>query len=202
MSDGKANRIRDWRIWKPVIWLWQKVIRDFILWLVFEIWHFIVLIATGEFLLEWFRWRNGSAVIIARSIWGALGVIGLRIAAVNALDSNKVWFTLNEAYARAQIAESGTWFAAAFAGLYTALYAKFSSQWTYLAGVYNQIKQAECAANCTEDKIAEWKAALVIDADALHLDNNSIFVSLIKGWMKDPKVRAAYDDGVRIANSP
>ena len=29
-----------------------------------------------------------------------------------------------------------------FAGVYTALYARFASQWSYLAGVYNQMREA------------------------------------------------------------
>jgi hypothetical protein len=38
-------------------------------------------------------------------------------------------------------ADSIGWIGAIFAAVYAALYARFASQWSYLAGVYNQMRQ-------------------------------------------------------------
>lgn len=176
-------------ICKRLAKVWRQMIRDRILPAVFEVWHWIVAFATGEFMLDYFRWRNGSAVIVARSIWGTVLIVGLRLVIINlvVLD-NKEWFTIDKELARVQLGQSGKWIAAAFAGLYTAFYAKFSSQWSYLAGVYNEIKRAESVEKRDEEKIAEWKAGLIVDAMALHLENNSVFEPLIDVWKRDPRV--------------
>jgi hypothetical protein len=67
------------------------------------------------------------------------------------------------------------------------VYARFASQWTYLAGVYNQIKAAEARRDADAEKLAEWKQGFIADAEALHLDNNPIFVDLVAAWRKLPE---------------
>ncbi len=39
-------------------------------------------------------------------------------------------------------------FGAIFAAVYFALYARFASQWSYLANLYNKIKEAETRSQC------------------------------------------------------
>jgi len=107
--------------------------------------------------------------------------------------------------------------AGVFAGTYTALYARFASQWQYLADLYNQIKakeidlanNKECeiakyremAINSTSDDpintccnpahlLAEWKIGLIEDANTLHLSNKPPFESVVKLWNSDEVVRA------------
>jgi hypothetical protein len=82
-----------------------------------------------------------------------------------------------------------------FAGIYTALYTRFASQWSYLANVYNQIKAAECQAQAgtgTErppvPAIGHWKAAYISDARELHLINKPSVASTVWHWTDDAAV--------------
>jgi len=85
-------------------------------------------------------------------------------------------------------------FGAIFAACYVALYSRFSSQWTYLANVYNQIKAAETSAE-TDKKIliAEWKAGFIEDALTLHLAYKPIFSATINVWGRDESVAEAFE---------
>jgi hypothetical protein len=62
-------------------------------------------------------------------------------------------------------------------------YARFSSQWSYLAGVYNQIKAAECRTGFQETVLAQWKAGFIEDAADLHLLRKAMFASINQGSM-------------------
>ena len=76
-----------------------------------------------------------------------------------------------------------TWFGAIFAGVYALLYARFSSQWTYLAGVYNQIKSAELRKDTDDAALAEWKAGFIEDCQDLHLLRKPMFASIVHAWL-------------------
>jgi hypothetical protein len=76
------------------------------------------------------------------------------------------------------------WIGAIFGFTYVALYARFSSQFAYLAGVYNQIMatQAQIAGTAptpaqqdpdSNEKIQIWMAGFVEDRLDLHLDRRS-----------------------------
>ena len=85
-----------------------------------------------------------------------------------------------------------------FAALYVAFYARFASQWAYLASVYNQVKSSEArAAEKTpagerEHIIAQWKAAFIEDAEVLHLHRKGIFVGTVRAWGANDDVRACF----------
>ncbi len=53
------------------------------------------------------------------------------------------------------------WLGALFGAVYAGLYARFASQWLYLANTYNQIKAAECRSESSARPLAEWKAVRV-----------------------------------------
>lgn len=98
-----------------------------------------------------------------------------------------------------QTLEIAPWFAAAAGAVYAALYARFSAQWSYLAGVYNQIKQCEVelhgAGPVNSDaliKFAEWKAGYIEDAHNLHLHAKESVSATIHLWGKDELVEAAF----------
>ena len=76
--------------------------------------------------------------------------------------------------------------------MYAALYSRFASQWTYLAGVYNQIKMAESRTDRDPRKIAEWKAGFIVDAEELHLVRKPLFAEVVRAWRKDAAVEDAY----------
>lgn len=76
--------------------------------------------------------------------------------------------------------------------VYASLYARFASQWSYLAGVYNQIKAAECGQKCDRIALAEWKAGFIEDAEDLHLARKPVFASIIHAWVKDAEVEVRF----------
>jgi len=92
------------------------------------------------------------------------------------------------------------------AAMYAGLYARFASQWSYLANLYNQIKATEIRAlstladkNLTKEtektlhqRIAEWKAGYIEDAENLHLATKKSFAPVIWFWLQDPDVKEAY----------
>jgi hypothetical protein len=87
-----------------------------------------------------------------------------------------------------------TWFGAIFAAVYALLYARFSSQWTYLAGVYNQIKAAQVRDRPAKEALAEWKAGFIEDCDDLHLVRKDMFASIAHEWLSSESDHGA---GVR-----
>jgi hypothetical protein len=88
-----------------------------------------------------------------------------------------------------------TWAAVVFGSVYTALYARFSAQWRYLADVYNKIKEAEVKYAASEEArlyLAQWKAGFAEDAQELHLATKKIFAQVIRNWLQEPEVRKAF----------
>ena len=76
------------------------------------------------------------------------------------------------------IADTVPWLGAIFAGVYVALYARFASQWSYLAGVYNQIRQTLATWDPTKDNANHlnlWRAGFIEDALDLHLATKPMF---------------------------
>ena len=129
---------------------------------------------TSEWLLTCCRLANGSSVIILRSLLTVLYVYLLGLLPYWTWDP------------------SAEWYAVVFAGIYTALYARFASQWSYLAGLYNQIKNAETHDGCLPGALADWKAGFIEDADELHLASKPLFASVIRVWGKKPCVEDCF----------
>lgn len=91
------------------------------------------------------------------------------------------------------------WLGFIFAGVYTAYYARFSSQYTYLADLYNQ--QMAVSAQVSEGKqtqqvFALWEAAYIEDAELLHLYKKPEVANLIREMLRKPGVREAYIESV------
>jgi hypothetical protein len=105
-----------------------------------------------------------------------------------------------------------------FGAVYLALYARFTSQWTYMANLYNQIKQAEVTmqsvapsqfpgtltahaaqngpavpASSNLQALAEWKAGFIEDALAVHMATKPTIAGVIRAWYRDPAVKEAFD---------
>lgn len=76
----------------------------------------------------------------------------------------------------AVVAQTIPWLGAVFTATYAALYARFSAQWSYLAGVYNQMMatQSEIEPSGKQpnalEEIQLWKAGFAEDAEDLHLE--------------------------------
>lgn len=170
--------------------------------------RFAVWVISGEFLLTWpHRRANGGTIILTRALIVSALLYVFAIGLDESLNPNS---TLQFSGERLRLAVKNTlpWFGGIFTVVYAALYARFSSQWTYLAGVYNQIKAAEARLVPSEaeshEAIVAWKAAFVEDADELHLAVKPMYAALIKAWCENDHVRAEFaktapGGGLRLA---
>lgn len=152
-------------------------------------------VLAGEFFL--YRWPNGGTAIFVRTVWitSLLYTCALLLRAVGytnwslGIDLDKL---------SSEVAETTTWLGAIFAAVYTALYARFSSQWSYLASVYHQMKSAivsgpENPSDEQLDQISYWKAAFVEDAEDLHLVRKKMFAMTAWEWLKEDQVAKCFD---------
>lgn len=90
----------------------------------------------GEFLLRWLP--NGGGVVVARAAWLTVVVLIAYIALKERLQPGASWEFCGACF-QVQPLNNLTLGAAIFAGAYAALCARFASQWTCLAGLYNEI---------------------------------------------------------------
>ncbi len=149
---------------------------------------------SGEFILKWFE-SNGGTVIVLRAMYITFWV--MYVSAVFILWVDPSWpETQVLSYIGKRLIDLLPWCGPVFGGVYLALYARFSSQWTYLAGVYNQIKQAEVSAANT-GALDQWRAGYIEDAYFLHLALKPSVASVIYAWLKNKGVRKAF-----VAHTP
>src|SRR2546429_9313137 len=125
--------------------------------------HKFVWIISGEFLFTWpCRQANGGTIIFYRTLFVSLLLYSLALLLNKMLDP-----FINLEFV---IKDTLPWFGAIFAAEYAALYTRFSSQWTYLAGLYNQIKAAEAQIATSKNKdiadtvLVPWQAGFIEDA--------------------------------------
>lgn len=183
-----------------------KRFRDFIRWF------------SAEWMLDRFG-TNGGDAIIARAIWITGWVFVIAIALQAGVDPDRTVFSLKAL--RGQVIDVAPWTSAVFGGVYLALYARFSSQWSYLAGVYNQIKQAESTLNLSQSSqppvpqspqgaqagqapqalpmpgttnvaLAAWKAGIIEDAENLHLACKASIAPIIHAWAAQSEIAGAF----------
>lgn len=149
----------------------------------------------GEFFLK--VWPNGGTAIFVRTLWitALIYSSALLIRAVGYTDWS--WhFDLQKL--REEVGATTTWLGAIAVATYTALYARFSSQWTYLANVYHQMKNAIVSGpeNPGEEQkvqVEYWMAAFVEDAQDLHLVRMKMFAMTAWEWLKEPAVAEKFD---------
>lgn len=146
---------------------------------------FILQFITGEFLLRWLP--NGGGVVLARAVWCSLWIY-LTAVAVHAYTKPGATLSFDAIQMRLAVHETLPWFGAILAACYAALYTRFASQWTYLAGLYNQIMETTSTVQCREDNLAIWKAAFVEDAVCLHLATKRIFRGAVRGMVRERAV--------------
>jgi len=165
-------------------------------WYVFHYWGWSFKRISFEWLLTGLHWPNGGGVILIRSLLIGLEIYLVVLGLKNALDPDRSW-TFSMIEFGSQVVATLPWFGTIFAVVYASLYARFSSQWTYLANVYNQIKAAECKGGCKEEALAEWKAGFMEDAEELHLVEKRLFASVLHAWSRESDVKANF-----IAHAP
>jgi hypothetical protein len=143
-----------------------------------------------EFLLTVFKWPNGGTIIFFRALTLSVVITFLYGLFIQVFDPTRTWnFSFKEF--QLQFINSLTIFGAVFAAIYIALYTRFSSQWNYLANLYNQIKEVE-ALGGNQKVLSYWKAGFIEDAIDLHLARKHMFAVIINSWAADTKVRKAF----------
>lgn len=152
---------------------------------------------SGEWLLK-LSGANGGGVILSRSLLVALQLTVVTLILRNLIDPDLTQCCSYYVFAK-QIMEIAPWFAASVGAVYAALYTRFSAQWSYLAGLYNQIKQSEVelygAGEVNSEvliKLAEWKAGYIEDAHNLHLHAKESVAATIHFWGEDKLVEDAF----------
>lgn len=150
-------------------------------------------IISGEIVLN--RRPNGGGVVLLRSIWVATLTFALIFCFRELLHPRSTW-NFSTAELKKGLFKTLPWYGAIFAGIYTSLYSRFSSQYAYLSELYNQIMstQISCGAPSGNqfDLIAAWKAGFIEDAEDLHLATKRVFATAILNMMSDRRVRSMY----------
>jgi len=139
---------------------------------------------SGEYLLVRYRYPNGGTVVFLRSAHVTLIVFFGAMGISNLLDPSRGPEFSMHAFL-SQTSDHVPWLGAIFTAVYALLYARFSSQWTYLAGIYNQIKAAQLREKVDPAILAEWQAAFIEDCDDLHLIRKPMFASIANIWLND-----------------
>lgn len=168
-----------------------------------RLWSNFVHVVSFEWLLK--KYPNGGDIIFLRAVLIALFLHILIISVKHGIDPTRsILFSVREL--RLEVGSTFPWLGAIFAATYAALYARFSSQWSYLANLYNQIKTAEIrtlisiaeknlpddSARTVMKKLAEWKAGYIEDAQNLHLATKESIAPVIWFWLREEDVRNAY----------
>ncbi|SDE29508.1 hypothetical protein [Myxococcus virescens] len=150
---------------------------------------------SGEFFLD--KKANGGTVVLKRSLWVTFLVYLVAFPLKVVTDPESVWGTLSLRGFLGDLHDTAPWAGAVFAGAYAAFYARFSSQWAYLAGLYNQILQAELAVEPDQkERIEVWWVGFIEDALELHLATKPMFAAVIRHLLTKPGVRKEFENGV------
>lgn len=153
-------------------------------------WDKLIAVISAEWLLK--KRDNGGALIALRSLIVSAIIFSLSIIILNLADPTR-GYEFSGDQLGLDIKEYLSWFGVLFGSTYAALYSRFSSQWSYLANLYNSIKQTESSTkDLNKCAIAEWKAGFIEDAEYLHLAHKTNFVSIISAWCKDADVKKKY----------
>lgn len=132
--------------------------------------------------------------MIVRALWVTAYLVVTTLLLKNLSDECRGW-TFSFSVLVNDLRELSGWIVAAFGAIYLAFYSRFSAQWSYLANMYNQIKQAEVTRSDflnTAEQLAQWKAGFIEDALELHLASKPSIAGIICAWSQDPKIEAAF----------
>ena len=153
----------------------------------------VVSFVSGEWILEWTpSTTNGGTVVSARSLWLSAWVYLAAFLLKTRFGEGKIG-EMDLRQGAADLVDTLPWFAAIFGAVYAALYTRFSSQWNYLANLFNQIVQSQLAmsdddAESRLNTMASWKAAFIEDAQDLHLAAKPMFLVAVAQWGSDERV--------------
>lgn len=141
----------------------------------------MVKLFTFEFFIKLNNKANGGGVITARAVCTSLVIYSALICVLHIFDPESKMGISYFAFRR-EFVDSVEFLGAIFGGVYLALYARFSSQWSYIADLYNQIKSAELNTSANEAQLSSWKAGFIEDAEDLHLATKGSIASVVHHW--------------------
>lgn len=147
---------------------------------------------SGEFLLK--KRANGGAVILYRSLLVSILICAAVLPIKSYFAPNTVLhFSLDQL--KTEVGEMIPWFGAVFAGAYAAFYTRFSSQWSYLASLYNEMMSicvTSPPGSIPNKSFVNWQAAFIEDAMDVHLARKSMFSAAISDMLKNPNIVFAF----------
>ena len=149
-------------------------------------------VLSGEYLLH--SRPNGGGVVLARSSLVSFMFYGVALIFKEVLTPGAL-FEFSQIAFKNAVGTTIPWFGAIFAATYASFYARYSSQWTYLANTYNQFMAVKASAQSqsigvnTNKSLVNWQAGFVSDCFTLHLDRKPIFEGVIAELMKDPLLK-------------
>lgn len=152
---------------------------------------------TGEWMLRR-GCPNGGTIVFLRSLQVSAIIYAVALVVHTGTYVEWTWASFCDIDFRQlekDIADTFSWFGGIFAAVYVALYARFASQWSYLAGVYNQMREA--LVRTTEpdrDHLVMWRAAFIEDALDLHLATKPMFRPFLLRILDMPPVAAKFDN--------
>jgi len=156
----------------------------------------LLAIIDGEWVLRFLP--NGGTAVILRTVQLSLLAFLLAIGVESYLDP-KARLEFDLVQFLAALKSHLPWFGVLFGGIYVALYSRFSSQWSYLASLYNSLMQLECQEPRSELKGAKLErramawAAFIDDAWTMHLAAKPSFSSAIRALLQDAPIRDVVD---------
>jgi hypothetical protein len=154
----------------------------------------VVRFLSAEWLLD--LRPNGGTMVFVRSVFVA-ATFFLLASSISLLFYWDFRLCSLPSEARSTVLRIAPYAGAVFAFAYTALYARFASQWSYLANLYNQIMAVQSAnLKCDEEAMNDWKVGFIQDALELHLATKPMFAEVIESILEDDKVQEAFTRGV------
>jgi hypothetical protein len=149
---------------------------------------------SGEFFLN--RRPNSGAVVLIRSLWVTVVMGSLALALRERLSDGATWYI--SLPHREVLREMLPWLGAIFGATYAGLYSRFASQWTYLAGLYNQLMAAAVQPPPAPDPerervLSAWRAGFIEDAEDLHLATRPLYAGVILSLLEYPGVKQSYE---------
>jgi len=157
------------------------------------VWCGFVNVVSGEWIISFLECPNGGGTIAARAVWSSFCIcvlVHLFHQILNPLAPISKSYYVSK-YGSLRLL---SWFGTIFAGVYTALYARFASQWTYLSHVYNEIKKVEASGVDDPRALDEWKADFMEDAVEVQLATKAVFASVIKLWGEKASIKQKFID--------
>lgn len=149
---------------------------------------------SGEWLLN--KRPNGGAVVFVRSLKVSFLIFFLCLGLISVIDPAR---TFHPSLRELQIIvlDKFAWFGAIFAATYAGFYARYSSQWSYLSGLYNQIMATKSSLPEIErsnSSLLHWQAGFIEDCYLLHLDRKDIFSLPIQYMLSDAAILKTFKE--------